>query len=213
MSLPPLYLCRLSLAPTGCKGPDCGGSKRKAKESEDLFEVDDDAVVAMMEEFEEDQARAKKLRLDEEARLHRQIAQLKDNNKVWNPWLRNERWHIWENNKKIHKLQHRLRELQLGKEEADKLDAKEKAEDERLHRRWVELRYVIQALDNKSRELYEPFIRKPWLLEKRDNQPDWVPKQKQEFEETYRRLEEAKKERNRIFQAMRPRAKAVYEMY
>ena len=64
-------LCRLSLAPTGCKGPDCGGGKRKAKESEDLFEVDDDALVAMMEAFEEDQARAKKARSDEEALLRR----------------------------------------------------------------------------------------------------------------------------------------------
>lgn len=206
-------LCRLSLAPTGCKGPDCEGSKRKA-ESEDLFdEVDDNAVVAMMEAFEKDQARAKKLRSDEEARLRRQIAQLKDDNKVWSPWLRNERWHIWKNNKRIHELQHRLRELQLGKEEADRLDAKEKAEDERLYRRWIELRSVIQALDNKSQKLYEPFIRKPWLLEKRDNQPDWVPERKQEFEETYRRLEDAKRERNRIFQTMRPRAKAVYEVY
>ena len=93
------------------------------------------------------------------------------------------------------------------------MDAKEKAEDERLYRRWIELSSVIRALDNKSRELYDPFIRKPWLLKKRDNQPDWVPERKQEFEETYRRLEDAKRERNRIFQAMRPRAKAVYKMY
>ena len=206
-------LCRLALAPTGCKGPDCGGSKRKAEADEDRFEVDDDALVAMMEAFEEDQARAKKVQADEEARLRRKVAHLEVENKVWKPWLRNDRWHIWDNNKKIHELQHQLRELQLGKAEAYRLDAKEKAEDERLYRRWIELKFAIPALDTKSRELYKPFIHKPWLLKEGDNQPDWVPEQKREFEETYRRLEDAKRERDRIFQTMRPRAKAVYEVY